>query len=106
MIKRHHELFVGEKVYSIRYDCFGVIDRFEEKGIVVRDCENPNDEIEVPETIIVDDVELYQVVPNAYDRNGNPVCYEHFEDIDYPYYSPVEYENLVEGEVFWETKSE
>lgn len=106
MIKRHHPLFVGEKVYSDKYGCFVIIDHFEEKGVLIRDCDDPNDGLEVPARVFADSSDLYQIVPNAYDRNGNPVCYEHHEDeVGYPYYSPIEDENLVEGEIFWETDS-
>ena len=98
MIKRHHPLFVGEKVYCYGHDCFGIIDNFKHDNLVViRDCDG-----EVP-VIVVDSSDLYQIVPNAYDRNDNPVCYEHHEDeVGYPYYSPIEDENLVEGELFYE----
>ena len=109
-LSKHHELFVGEKVYDNNMDL--ICEILEINGDNVRvsqgkytptnklwfdvDCEQDPDEWETQAS------QLYQFVDGIVDeREGMPVCYEHMS-IDYPYYSPYLHENLYE----FETKRE
>ena len=103
---RHHDLAIGEKCWDDERKCFGVITQiYEDDETVVlntRKCPELNEMIDnrdYPEIISVDFESCYQIVPNAYDREGNIVCYEHNYGIDYPYYAPLLEENLFESEV-------
>ena len=118
---RNHPLTVGEVVFDLNQNYYGVIVELTDghakidmngpanQPYITRGwCEYQNklvmdkdvrDEDRVWET---DDLDaLYQVAWGVKDaRTGNVVCYEHveFEDM-YPYYSPYLEENLYEFEV-------
>lgn len=119
-MKRNHPLTVGEVVFDLNHNCFGVITqlidgyaRIDMEGQASNPpikpgwCEHENRTImdfEIPECEmcwVTSDLDaLYQVAWGVKDnRTGNVVCYEHqeFEDA-YPYYSPYLEENLYEFE--------
>lgn len=118
-MKRNHPLTIGEVVFDLNKNYFGVITELtdnkaildmngfangiadgwcEHENLIMFDCEITEDDI-VWET---DDLDaLYQVAWGIRDnRLGEMVCYEH-TDIsgDYPYYSPYLEENLYSFEV-------
>lgn len=109
-MKRNHELYVGERVYDANKQYVGHIKELKaEKAIIemIGDDENENRlmfDCEIEENELVWETEteaLYQFVPDLYDREGNPICYEHMETEDeYPYFSPYLFENLFSFETF------
>ena len=119
---RNHPLAVGEVVFDLNQNYFGVITELtdghakidmngpatypkpirdgwcEYENRIMFDCEINEDDL-VWET---DDLDaLYQVAWGVKDaRTENIVCYEHVEFPDmYPYYSPYLEENLYEFEI-------
>ena len=119
---RNHPLAVGEVVFDLNQNYFGVITELTDGHAKIDMngqanqpyirpgwCEYENRlmmDMEVGEKDLVwetDDLDaLYQVAWGVKDaRTENIVCYEHqeFEDDDYPYYSPYLEENLYEFEV-------
>jgi hypothetical protein len=124
-MKRNHPLTIGEIVFDVRTQFFGVIVELTEEKAVL-DMNGKYNPKYVPNTIpmgwceaeiikMFDEEitegelmweteelnELYQIAWGVYDcREGNLVCYEHLEFEDkYPYYSPYLDENLFEFEV-------
>lgn len=118
---RNHPLFVGEVVFDLNENYYGVIVELSdghakldmngqatEPSVRPGWCEYENRlmmDMDVREENLVwetDDLDaLYQVAWGVKDkRTENIVCYEHqeFED-DYPYYSPYLEENLYNFEV-------
>ena len=118
-MKRNHPLYVGEVVFDVNKNYFGVITELTDKKVVidmngsskdVRDgwCEDENRKMfdcEITDNELVwetDDLDsLYQVAWHVKDnRVGEIVCYEHNNiSGDYPYYSPYLEENLYNFEV-------
>lgn len=118
---RNHPLAVGEVVFDLNQNYFGVITELTDghakidmngqadQPYITRGwCEYENRlmmDMEVGEKDLVwetDDLDaLYQVAWGVKDaRTENIVCYEHVETEDlYPYYSPYLEENLYEFEV-------
>ena len=110
-MKRNHPLFIGEVVFDLNKNYFGVITELtdnkavldmngwcEEENRKMFDCEITEDDI-VWET---DDLDaLYQVAWGIKDnRLGEMVCYEHNNTSgNYPYYSPYLEENLYSFEI-------
>ena len=118
---RNHDLFIGEVVYDLNKNYFGVIISLNNNKAVLDmngepknnvpyigwcefvnkimfDCEITEDDL-VWET---DDLNaLYQIAWGIVDtRTENIVCYEHTETEDnYPYYSPYLDENLYNFEI-------
>lgn len=118
MIKRHHPLTVGEKVYDVNMMYVYHITAIDnELGIVylsmtdediaenlkMFDCELEESDYETDSP----EQDVYQFAEGIVDRRGgNPVCYEHNTEIGkgsdgyvegelyYPYYSPYLDENL------------
>lgn len=122
---RNHLLKVGEVVFDINQNCFGVITELtngvkgeKAKISMVQQSTFPNQNLPIAwckyQTKLLMDCEitetewettdldaLYQIAWGVRDiRTNNIVCYEHqdFED-DYPYYSPYLEENLFSFEV-------
>lgn len=104
---RHHDLKIGEEVYVLPWAKFGVIVELmnddETAAVDTTQSAEKNARLEyqadAPKVVFAEFDELYQVVPDAVDREGNEVCYEHKWGIDYPYYSPNLDENLFESEI-------
>ena len=115
MIKRNHELKVGEVVFDVNKMFFGIITNLENGKATLEmnkdfvhnfdclkenlenfDCEIPEDE-HVWET---DDLDaLYQMAWGIVESQEEfPLCYEHNTDIDYPYYCPYLDENFYKFE--------
>lgn len=118
---RNHPLTVGEVVFDLNQNYFGVIveltgdhARIDTNGPAtypkpIRDgwCEDENRlmmDMDIQKEDLAwetDDLDaLYQVAWDVQDsRTGNVVCYEHQEfDDEYPYYSPYLEENLFQFE--------
>ena len=123
MIKRIHDLQIGERVFDYGVQCWGHIvairkedcnpeeygvDHFtvydlemddweERENRLMFDCEIPDSELKW-DTACPED--LYQIADGLVARDGNLVCYEHNEtQDDYPYFSPYLDENLFGIEV-------
>lgn len=106
-INRHHELYVGEKVYDndttlvcevVKIDGDKVLvsqQKYIEHNKIHFDLDCDQD----PMAWVADADSLYQFAEGVTDnREGQDVCYEH-TSIDYPFFSPYLYENLYTFEV-------
>lgn len=130
MIKRHHELQVGEQVYDLNSNLIYHITVINEDGTIglamtdediqenklMFDCEIVEEEYEY--TTNAPNM-LYQFVPGLVGRDGSPICYEHCteigwaaedegheEELFYPYFSPYLEENLFTFETFTQEEYE
>ena len=128
MIKRHHPLTVGEKVFDIDTWLIYHITAINEDGTIslsmtdydiaenlkMFDCEITEKDYEYVENNFCG---IYQFAKGIVDgREGNPVCYEHDTEMGkdsdgyvegelyYPYYSPYLDENLFAFETIEENK--
>lgn len=123
MSKRHHNLFVGEKVFDLSKGYIGTIKSIndnegggkrdmlvvelemdgwdEQENLKMFDCEIDENDLKWVSYSFY----LYQFADGLVARDGNSVCYEHHKTRDnYPYYSPYLDENLFTFETF--TKEE
>lgn len=93
MIAREKPLSIGGRVFDcLEHKCVRIVE-FLERGMVRVESEDAG-------TWLTDDGNLYQFVPDMVDtRCEEPVCYEHEDEIDYPYYSPYLDENLYGFEI-------
>ena len=106
-VNRHHELYVGEKVYDndaelicevVKIDGNKVLvsqEKYVEHNKLHFDLDCGQDPMEW----VADAESLYQFADGVTDeREGQEVCYEH-TSMDYPFFSPYLYENLYTFEV-------
>lgn len=106
-VNRHHELYVGEKVYDNDAELVCEVVKIDGNKVLVSqekyvehnklhfdlDCDQE------PMEWVADAENLYQFADGVTDaREGQDVCYEH-TSMDYPFFSPYLYENLYAFEV-------
>lgn len=104
---RHHELFVGELVFDCEKHLFGEIVKITKNRVTLNQGKYTDlnkflfdlDAEDDPDMWTTRKSACYQLAKDKVDaREWNPVCYEHDDSIDYPYYSPTLDENLYEME--------
>ena len=109
MTKRHHELFVGERVYDTSTECIGTIVSIDGEEIELEmSAEDEAENLKMFNFVATEDEHkwksksenIYQFADGLLGRDGKPVCYEHtYTEDNYPYFSPYLYENLYSNEV-------
>lgn len=106
-VNRHHELYVGEKVYDNDAELICEVVKIDgDKALVSQEKYLEHNKLHFdldcdqdPMEWVADTESLYQFAEGVTDsREGNPVCYEH-TSMDYPFFSPYLYENLYTFEV-------
>lgn len=93
-ITRKNNIKIGDKIFDTNKVEFGIVLNIiaAENGFVyelIGDSKNK---------WLVEDKAAYQIVPDKYCHNGHLLCYEHNDEIEYPYYCPFCDENMYEYE--------